>query len=104
LTSENWAISERIDAATRAGRFEIAADGVRRLEGITHCGGTNWGLGIAARCAALVSEGDAAEGLCREAIERLARARLRSELAGAHLVFGEWLRCEARRVDARAQP
>jgi ATP/maltotriose-dependent transcriptional regulator MalT len=102
LTSENWAISERIEAAARAGRFEIAADGVRRLEEITHDGGTDWGLGIAARCAALVTEGDAAEGLYREATERLGRTRLRPELARAHLVYGEWLRRAGRRVDARA--
>jgi DNA-binding CsgD family transcriptional regulator len=102
LNTENWAISEQIEAAARGGRLEIAADGVRRLQEITHDGGTDWGLGLSARCAALVSEGDAAENLYREAIERLARTRLRPELARAHLAFGEWLRREGRRVDARA--
>ena len=103
LNTENWAIGEQIEAAARAGRLEIAASSVRRLQEITHDGGTDWGLGLAARCAALVSEGDAAEGLYREAIERLARARLRPDLARAHLLYGEWLRREGRRVDARQQ-
>jgi ATP/maltotriose-dependent transcriptional regulator MalT len=73
------------------------------LREITQDGGTNWGLGIAARCGALLSEGEAADSLYREAIERLGRTRLRPELARAHLVYGEWLRREGRRVDARAQ-
>ena len=73
------------------------------MQEITRDGGTNWGLGIAARCGALLSEGEAADSLYREAIERLARTRLRPELARAHLVFGEWLRREGRRVDARTQ-
>ncbi len=102
LNTENWAISEQIEAAARAGRPDIATDRVRRLQEITHDGGTDWGLGLAARCGALVSQGDAAEGLYREAIERLARTRLRPELARAHLLYGEWLRREGRRVDARA--
>jgi DNA-binding CsgD family transcriptional regulator len=103
LTTENWAISEHIEAAVRAGSREIAADRLQRLHDITRDGGTDWGLGIAARCGALLSEGDAAERLYREAIERFARTRLRPELARAHLVYGEWLRREGRRVDAREQ-
>ena len=82
------------DPRSRAARL-------RRLHEITRDGGTDWGLGIAARCGALLSEGDAAEGLYREAIERLGRTRLRPELARAHLLYGEWLRREGRRVDAR---
>ncbi|MGO9489706.1 MAG: helix-turn-helix transcriptional regulator [Solirubrobacteraceae bacterium] len=101
LTTENWAISEQIEAAARAGTPEVVTHRLRRLEEITQDGGTDWGLGIAARCGALLSEGEAAESLYGEAIERLARTRLRPELARAHLLYGEWLRREGRRVDAR---
>jgi DNA-binding CsgD family transcriptional regulator len=101
LTTENWAIGERIEAAVRAGAPEIATDGLRRLHELTQDSRTDWGLGLAARCGALLTEGDAAEGLYREAIERLGRTRLRPELARAHLLYGEWLRREGRRVDAR---
>jgi DNA-binding CsgD family transcriptional regulator len=65
--------------------------------------GADWGLGIEARCRALVSEGQAAEGLYREAIDGLGRTRLRPELARAHLLCGEWLRRENRRAAAREQ-
>ena len=99
--AENWAIGERIEAAVRAGAPGIAVDGLRRLHELTQDSRTDWGLGLAARCGALLSEGDAAEGLYREAIERLGRTRLRPELARAHLLYGEWLRREGRRVDAR---
>jgi len=64
---------------------------------------TDWGRGMQARCRALLSEGESAERLHREAIESLARTRRRPELARAHLLYGEWLRRESRRVDARVQ-
>jgi ATP/maltotriose-dependent transcriptional regulator MalT len=64
---------------------------------------TDWVLGIEARVRALLSEGEAADGLYRESIDRLGRTRVRVELARAHLLYGEWLRRERRRVDAREQ-
>jgi DNA-binding CsgD family transcriptional regulator len=94
---------ELIEAAARTGGTQLALGAVDRLAEITRPGGTDWGLGIEARCRALVSEGQAAEGLYLEAIERLGRTRVRPELARAHLLYGEWLRRENRRTDAREQ-
>jgi DNA-binding CsgD family transcriptional regulator len=99
----SWGLSELVEAAARSGQPELAADAFERLEVITRLGDTDWALGIQARARALRSDGDAAEHLYRDAIERLARTRLRGELARAHLLYGEWLRRENRRVDARAQ-
>ena len=98
-----WALPELIEAASRTGRTRMAADALERLAEATSVGGTDWGLGIYARSRALLSEGEDAEDLYREAIERLGRTSLRPELARAHLLYGEWLRREGRRTDARAQ-
>ena len=97
------ALAELVEAATRTGRQEIAADAHRRLLELTHPNETDWALGVEARTGALLSEAELAEGLYREAIERLSRTRVRVELARAHLLYGEWLRRENRRVDAREQ-
>ncbi len=98
-----WALPELIEAAVRSGNADVAVRALDRLAGRTQAGGTDFGLGIQARSRALMSEGQAAEDLYREAIDRLGRTRLRPELARAHLVYGEWLRRANRRVDARAQ-
>jgi DNA-binding CsgD family transcriptional regulator len=96
-----FALSELVEAAARTDRREVASDALGQLEERTRASGTDWALGIEARSRALLSEGEVAERLYREAIERLARTRIRVELARAHLHYGEWLRREKRRVDAR---
>ena len=98
-----WALPELVEAAVRNGNTHLAADAAGRLADYTGAGGTDFGLGIQARSGALVSESRAAEGLYREAIGRLGRTQLRPEFARAHLLYGEWLRCERRRVHAREQ-
>ena len=98
-----WVLPELVEAAMRSGRAEDAADALERLAERTQAGGTDFGLGIEVRCRALLRQGRAAEGLYGEAIERLGRAGIRTELARAHLLYGEWLRREGRRLDAREQ-
>jgi len=99
-----WALPELIEAAARAGNQRIIADdALDRLTGATQAGGTDFGLGIEARSHALLSEAEAAEGLYCEAIDRLSRARRRPDLARSHLLYGEWLRRQRRRRDARGQ-
>jgi DNA-binding CsgD family transcriptional regulator len=99
----NWGLAELVEAAVRCGETARAADAVERLARTTTPSGTPWGLGIEARSRALVSEGEAAELLYREAIDRLGQCRGAVALARAHLVYGEWLRHENRSADARAQ-
>ena len=98
-----WALPELVEAAARIGDTDIAGRGLERLAEVTQPAGTDFALGILARRRALLSDGAAAEGLYREAIDRLGRTSLRPELARAHLLYGEWLRREGRRVDAREQ-
>jgi ATP/maltotriose-dependent transcriptional regulator MalT len=96
-----WAASEMIEGATRAGEMELAGAALERILAATAVADSDWALGIRARASALLSDGEDADGLYREAIERLRRTRLRPELARGHLLYGEWLRRENRRVDAR---
>ena len=98
-----WALPELIEAAARIGDTGTAAGALTRLAQFTQAGGTDFGLGVEARCRALVSAGETAGNLYREAIDLLRRTQLRPELARAHLLYGEWLRREDRRADAREQ-
>jgi ATP/maltotriose-dependent transcriptional regulator MalT len=98
-----WALAELVEAAARQRASERASEALEQLSGIAQVSGTEWALGVEARSRALVSDGPDAERLYREAIERLSRTRVRIHLARAHLVYGEWLRRENRRVDARVQ-
>jgi len=98
-----WALPELIEAATRSGNPERASAALERLTDAASVAGSDWGLGVEMRSRALLSEGEVAESLYREAIERLTRTRLRPELGRAHLLYGEWLRRDGRRVDARGQ-
>ena len=98
-----WVLPELIEAAARTGEMRLAVDALNRLAGWTRAGGYEFGLGIEARARALLSEGEAAEGYYREAIGRLGRTPGRPELARAHLLYGEWLRRERRRGEARQQ-
>jgi DNA-binding CsgD family transcriptional regulator len=103
LGVSTWVPTEFIEAAVRAGEPERAAAPLQRLQEISRASGSNWALGVEARSRALLSDGEDAESLYREAIERLGRTRVRVALARAHLLYGEWLRREGRRVQAREQ-
>jgi DNA-binding CsgD family transcriptional regulator len=96
-----WVLPELVEAASRVGETDLAHKALDRLAVMTQPSGTDWGLGTEARSRALLSEGENAELLYREAIERFGRTGLRPELARAHLLYGEWLRREGRRSDAR---
>jgi len=98
-----FASVELIEAACRSGRPERGAEALESLSASTSASGTPWALGVEARSRALLAQDNAAEPLYREAIERLEPTRLRLDLARGHLVYGEWLRRAARRIDARNQ-
>jgi len=97
------ALPELIEAATRTGKSALAAEAMARLSTMTTIEGADWGAGLEARCRALVSDDEEAEHWYVEAIDRLQRTPLRPDLARAQLLYGEWLRRENRRVDARQQ-
>jgi hypothetical protein len=98
-----WILPELIEAAVRTRRVDLASEALGRLSAMTIIEGSDWAKGLEARSRALVSEGREAEQCYGEAVERLGRTPLRLELARAHLLFGEWLRRENRRNDARHQ-
>jgi DNA-binding CsgD family transcriptional regulator len=103
LFTSMWVLPELIEAASRTGQTRLAADALGRLAEATSVAQTDWGHGIYARSRALLSDGEDAEVWYRQAVDRLSRTALRPELARAHLLYGEWLRREGRRADARAQ-
>jgi DNA-binding CsgD family transcriptional regulator len=98
-----YALPDLVEAAARGGDAKLAREALERLVEMTQPCGTNVALGIEARSRALLSDGAAADDLYREAIDRLSRTQVRPDLARAHLLYGEWLRREGRRLDAREQ-
>ncbi|MEY2475515.1 MAG: hypothetical protein QOG87_830 [Actinomycetota bacterium] len=103
LSTSNWGMVELIEATVRAGTPELAVDICARLATMAGASGTDWALGLAARSEALVADDQRAEERYVEAIDRLGRTRMAVDLARAHLLYGEWLRRQRRRVDARHQ-
>ena len=97
------AVAELVEAAVRAGERRIAERALERVTLSTRPSGGDWALGVEARSRALLSDGDAADRLYQEAIERLRRTRVRVQLARTHLLYGEWLRRKRRSLDAREQ-
>jgi DNA-binding CsgD family transcriptional regulator len=98
-----WSLPELVEAGTRCGQLDVAKAAIEQLSQRTRAAGTDLALGIEARSRALVSHGPVAERLYLEAIDRLGRTRLTLALARARLVYGEWLRRDRRRIDAREQ-
>jgi DNA-binding CsgD family transcriptional regulator len=98
-----WSLVELIEAGVRSGATDATSAALDRLSERTQASGTDLALGIGAGSRALLSDGRDAEPLYREAVERLARTRGVVHLARARLLYGEWLRRENRRVDAREQ-
>jgi hypothetical protein len=98
-----FVVPELAEAASRTGDVTLVSTALEWLSERTRVTPTDWALGIEARVRALLSEGESAESLYRESIARLGRTRVRAELARAHLLYGEWLRRERRRADARIQ-
>jgi class 3 adenylate cyclase/DNA-binding CsgD family transcriptional regulator len=105
LGQSMWVLAELIEAAVRSGAAERARDPLAQLAELAHAAATDWALGTHARAAAMLADGATAERLYRDAIERLSRIHTRGSqtLARARLLYGEWLRREHRRVDAREQ-
>ena len=103
LGLSGWALIELVEAAARSDKPDVAASALTRLGERADATGTDWACGVIARSRALLTNDQTAEILYREAIERLGRTRIAVHLARAHLLYGEWLRREKRRVDAREQ-
>jgi DNA-binding CsgD family transcriptional regulator len=102
VVAENWGLSEIVEAATRCGRDDLAADALDRLAMKADAAGTDWAHGIEARARALLAADEDADQWYLRAIDHLQRTHIRAELARAHQLYGEWLRRQGRRRDARA--
>jgi DNA-binding CsgD family transcriptional regulator len=98
-----YVVPELAEAAARTGDVALVRAALQWLSDRTRVTPSEWALGIQARVRALLSDGEAAERCYRESIDRLGRTRVRVELARSHLLYGEWLRRQRRRIDARAQ-
>lgn len=101
VVAENWGLSEIVEAATRCGRNDVAADALDRLATKAAAAGTDWAHGVEARARALLAADEDADQWYLRSIDRLQRTHIRAELARAHLLYGEWLRRQGRRRDAR---
>jgi DNA-binding CsgD family transcriptional regulator len=98
-----WSLAELIEAAVYSGTAARATEAYRRLADMALATGSDWALGLEARSKALLTDGEGAEESFEKSVEHLGRTRMRAELARAHLLFGEWLRRQHRRGDARDQ-
>ncbi|WP_202106983.1 AAA family ATPase [Agromyces seonyuensis] len=96
-----WVLPEQVEAAARSGEPDSGRAALRRLQEIAEATGTDWAVGLAARSAALLADDADAEALYLAAIDALARTRIGTAQARAHLLYGEWLRRQNRRVEAR---
>jgi ATP/maltotriose-dependent transcriptional regulator MalT len=103
IVTSSWALYELVEAASRGGQMDVARAAAGRLSERTGASGTTWARGTDARSRALVEDGALAEEFHRQAIEWLGQCRMAAHLARARLAYGEWLRRENRRVDAREQ-
>jgi DNA-binding CsgD family transcriptional regulator len=103
LGLSGWALSELVEASIRTGHDRLATEAFTRLRDQTGASGTDLALGIESRACALVTKGQAVEAHYRESVEYLGRAHVPIHLARSYLVYGEWLRRQGRRVDARLQ-
>ena len=101
LGAANWGLAELVESAARSGAADAAADALEQLSRMTNASGTDWAIGIASRSRALLIDDATAEDHYQDAVARLGRTRARADLARAHLLYGEWLRRQGRRLDAR---
>ena len=103
VVAENWGLSELIEAATRCGRADLASDALNRLVVKADATRTHWARGIEARARALLADGADADRWFRTAIDHLRRTHVQAELARTQLLYGEWLRRDGRRLEARGE-